>query len=473
MRYERTPGMKLLFAVLIGAALIVPLLMVYGLVSDRQHQARVAQDSIAAGWAGPQIVSGPVLVIPYYSTRVTNEVDNGRTVTRSEQVREELYLSPENQAVDTQIDPEVKERAIYKSVIYSVGVTGSASFRIPDDLSRFGIDADQLILSDAEIRLGMSDPRGLQTDARLSVDGRAMELKPGKGVAATNGAGVHTFYDWSDGQPIALKWSYTLRGSRSISLVPRGKDTKWTAHSSWPHPSFTGSFLPGEGDQSTNADGFKAKWSISNLALGQPMVMETDPSVYIEADDGIIPAVEPAMVDSNRRASPMSRAATIRLVEPVDLYSRVDRAVKYGFLFIGFTFLAFLMFDVVGGARVAAAEYLLTGAGLVLFFVMLLAFAEMIGFVLAYLVASAAIIGLLTSYSAAVLGSWRRAQVIGGLLIGLYALLYVLLNLEAWSLVIGSVLLFIALAAVMYATRRIDWSRTSVAMDDENAGHPA
>ena len=125
---------------------------------------------------------------------------------------------------------------------------------------------------------------------------------------------------------------------------------------------------------------------------------------------------------------------------------------------IGFTFLAFLMFDIIAGARVAAAEYLLTGAGLILFFVLLLAFAEIIGFTLAYLLASGAIIGLISAYSAAVLGSAKRAGFIGGLLLGLYALLYVLLNLEAYSLLIGSVLLFVALAAVMYVTRRVDWS---------------
>ena len=110
------------------------------------------------------------------------------------------------------------------------------------------------------------------------------------------------------------------------------------------------------------------------------------------------------------RSSGQARAVTVGLVEPVNLYSKVDRSVKYGFLFIGFTFLAFLLFDIVGGARVAAAEYLLTGAGLVLFFVLLLAFAEVIGFTAAYLLASAAIIGLLTAYSAAVLKSWQRAR---------------------------------------------------------------
>ena len=145
--------------------------------------------------------------------------------------------------------------------------------------------------------------------------------------------------------------------------------------------------------------------------------------------------------------------------------------MKYGFLFIGFTFLAFLMFDIVARARVAAAEYLLVGAALVLFFVLLLAFAEVIGFTPAYLAAAAAIVGLLTTYSAAVLKSWLRARVIAGLLLGLYAALYVLLNLEAYSLLIGSLLLFIALAAVMWGTRKIDWSRA--AQSDEPAAGAA
>ena len=151
------------------------------------------------------------------------------------------------------------------------------------------------------------------------------------------------------------------------------------------------------------------------------------------------------------------QTAQISLIQPVDLYSRVDRSAKYGFLFIGFTFLALLMFDVIGGVRVSAVEYLLMGAALVLFFVLLLAFAEVIGFTPAYLLASAAISGLNTAYAAAVLKSWRRAAFIGGLLVGLYAVLYILLSLEAFSLLIGSLLLFAALAGVMYATRRIDW----------------
>ena len=123
--------------------------------------------------------------------------------------------------------------------------------------------------------------------------------------------------------------------------------------------------------------------------------------------------------------------------------------------------MALLMFDVVGGVRVSPVEYLLMGAALVLFFVLLLALAEVIGFTPAYLAASAAIAGLNTAYAAAVLKSWRRGIMIGGLLVGLYAVLYVLLSLEAYSLLVGSVLLFTALAGIMYATRKIDWGETA------------
>ena len=195
--------------------------------------------------------------------------------------------------------------------------------------------------------------------------------------------------------------------------------------SSWPSPSFGGDFLPGGANG--ERQGFRCEYRIGNLALGRSLVSPGDPGARTgrsyprERHD--TPAVS-ADADA-------VQAASISLIQPVDLYSQVNRATKYGFLFIGFTFLALLMFDVIGGVRVSAVEYLLMGAALVLFFVLLLAFAEVIGFTPAYVLASAAIAGLNTAYSAAVLGSWRRAGFIGGLLVGLYAVLYVLLSLEA------------------------------------------
>src|SRR3546814_191117 len=247
---------------------------------------------------------------------------------------------------------------------------------------------------------------------------------------------------------VTVDFAYDFRGNGWLSLAPQAGDTRWRVTSPWPHPSFQGGFLPVE--RSVSEQGFTATYRVGNLALGQSLVSTGAPEGNARAPQRVM---DPSVV-----ASPAGGyEARIDLVQPVDLYSRVNRATKYGFLFIGFTFLAFLLFDVIGGVHVSAVEYLLVGAGLVLFFVLLLAFAEVIGFTPAYVVASTAIIGLNTAYSAAVLKSWRRALFIGALLIALYVVLYILLSLEAFSLLIGSLLLFAALAVVMYLTRNLNW----------------
>jgi inner membrane protein len=460
MAKERSPGIKLFLVGAVAAVLVIPLLMVYLLVTDRESQSETAQAAITAGWGGNQVISGPVIVIPYSRIQTQVETIDGQPVTRQTELDDELFLSPIQQDVDTTLDPERRSYSIYASVIYQAALSGTARFELPDDLEQQGITASRLKLDKAELRFGVSDPRGLQTDANVTANGAAVNLQPGKGLASSHGSGFFGFIDW-DGEPLDIAWSYGLRGSKSLALVPRGGNTNWQVNSSWPHPSFGGDFLPDE--KEVSGEGFTASFGVPNLALGQSMLMREDPgppSIRDEAYElrrGIV-LTDPAA---------QSMAASIGLIEPVDLYSRVDRSVKYGFLFIGFTFLAFLMFDIVGGARVAAAEYLMTGTGLVLFFVLLLAFAEVIGFAAAYGVASAAIIGLLTSYSAAVLKSWKRARFIGALLVGLYGLIYILLSLEELSLVIGSLLLFLALAGVMYVTRNVDWSNVGGQQPEE------
>ena len=465
MNRNRSPGVKLFFAGLVAAVLIVPLMMVYALVYDRENQSQTAQANITAGWGGAQTVAGPVLVIPYTATTTQTETVDGRQIARTSQVRRELFVSPQKQNVKTTIAPDRKSYAIYESVVYDSAFEGSAQFTVPDDLSRYGVNRASLMLDEAQLRFGVSDPRGLTDNVSVVVNGVRAELEPGNGPAATDGLGFSADVAWSGQGSLDVRWNYGVRGSRSISLLPRGGETEWSVSSAWPHPGFSGDFLPNT--REVSAEGFTATYSgINNLALNRQIVSTQDqgaPPATASADD-------PDWAREAQRAgregnADSSAIATIGLVEPVDLYSQVDRAVKYGFLFIGFTFAAFLMFDIVGGARVAPAEYLLTGAGLVLFFVMLLAFAEVVGFALAYAIAAAAIIGLLTAYSAAILRSWRRASFIGAMLAGLYALLFVLLSMETFSLLIGSLLLFFALAGVMYVTRHVDWS--SVGQDSE------
>lgn len=435
---DRSPGLKMVFAILVAAFLTVPLFTVYLLVYDRQHQSETAKTSIAEGWGGPQTLIGPLLVIPYQATTTTTETVDGKQVVKTGTETRELFVSPQTVDMKTAIAPDVRKRSIYEAVVYGAKTSGTARFVLPGDLQRSGIDAATLQFDKAELRFGVSDPRGLYgPPPAVKIDGTARPLEPGKGPGETNGSG---FYTWLDAtvlktRPIVADFAFDLRGNESLALVPRAGDTRWAVSSPWPDPSFQGGFLPAE--RSVTASGFTAVYRVGNLALGRALVSTEDSQ----------PETGSASVGS----------AQVALITPVDLYDQVNRSVKYGFLFIGFTFTAFLLFDVVGGVRVSTIEYLLVGVGLVLFFVMLLAFAEVVGFTFAYLIAAGAIISLLSAYSAAVLGSRKRAMFIFGLLTALYAVLFVLLSLEAYSLLIGSLLIFAALAAVMYVTRNIDW----------------
>ena len=446
---ERSPGVKLVLAIVLAFLLSVPLFMTWLIVFDRQQQAEFAASSITQGWSGPQVMSGPLLVIPYRADVVETVTENGHEVTRTRQVWQKLTLSPEASDISTTVRPELRRRSIYEVVVYGAEASGQARFVMPADLSRLGLSVGQMDLSRAELRFGLSDPRGLGANPSVAVDGEALRLQPG------GAQGAPGFFAWIDaaalaGRPIRVDYRYAFRGTGSLGLAPHAGDTNWRVRSPWPSPSFQGGFLPA--DRRIGAEGFEAIYRVGNLALGQPMVGQ----VARTADDSDRAADTP---QSGGGAIPgaATNLAQISLLQTVDLYDQVNRASKYGFLFIGFTFLAFLMFDVIGGVRVSAVEYVLVGVGLILFFVLLLALAEVIGFLAAYLLAAAAITLLNTAYSAAVLTSWRRASIIGALLAGLYAVLYVLLSLEAYSLLIGSVMLFLTLGAVMYATRNLNW----------------
>lgn len=448
---ERTPGFKLFLVIIVGLVLSVPLFSIWLLVYDRQSQQQEATSSITAGWGAAQTMSGPLLVIPYRANTAETVVENGQSVTRTNQVTRELVLAPEAAELATELMPQVRKRSIYEAVVYDAHNAGEARFAFPPDLARTGVDPSQMDLERAELRFGVSDPRGLGANPRVTVAGLALRLQPGAGSG-----GGHGFFAWIDAsglpqRPLSINFTYDLRGNELLSLAPQAGDTRWTVRSTWPSPSFAGDFLPDA--RNIGANGFDASYRIGNLALGRSLVSTIDPgtpdrSASDQTADGSAP---------KGAASGQMQSAQISLIQPVDLYLQVNRATKYGFLFIGFTFLALLMFDVIGGVRVSAVEYLLMGAALILFFVLLLALAEVTGFAPAYVLASAAIAGLNTAYSAAVLASWRRAGFIGGLLVGLYAVLYILLSLEAYSLLIGALLLFAALGGVMYATRRVDW----------------
>src|SRR6476659_9883765 len=218
---ERSPGFKLALAIFVGFLLSIPLFSIYLLNYDRQSQMREATQSITAGWGSAQAIAGPVLVIAYRATATETVVENGQSVTRSRDVMRELTVAPEAVQLTTQVRPQVRKRSIYEAVVYDAHVTGAARFAFPPDLSRTGVEPAQMDMGRAELRFGLSDPRGLGANPQVIADGRPLRLQPGGGSNGGRG-----FFAWIDAaglaaKPITVNFVFDLRGNEALSVSPQ------------------------------------------------------------------------------------------------------------------------------------------------------------------------------------------------------------------------------------------------------------
>jgi inner membrane protein len=272
---------------------------------------------------------------------------------------------------------------------------------------------------------GLGDFGGAGSGIHAALKGRM------GGAAEVRGAGKP---EGREGKS-AFSFTLSLNGSLGTFFAPLGRGTKVTLTSNWSDPSFQGNWLPTERD--VRADGFVARWSIASLGRNYPQ-RSNSPSPGLEEME--------------------KSKFGVNLLIPVDVYRMSERSVKYEALFLLLTFLALWMFEVLSNRRVHSLQYLLVGAAMCLFYLLLLSVSEHVGFLRAYLLASLSVVALITAYSAAVLHGARRALVVGGVVAALYFYLYILLNNEDYALLIGSVGLFAVLATVMYLTRKIDWT---------------
>jgi inner membrane protein len=418
-------------------ALLVALSMIRGTVADRQaHRARAVAD-IARSTAGAQSLAGPVLFVPYADRVTTVQVDARGAQRRVEHVQRGTWtFFPQALEVAGTLRPLPRRRGLHEVRVFELDSTQRATFdvRVPHDED----PSTPRTIGPPQVGIGIRDVRGLVGVPSLRVGGHVRTLQQGQGAGRS---GLHaTLEAPAAGARLAfdVEFESTIQGTETLSFVPLAARNVIALESGWPHPQFHGEFLPRTRD--VRPDGFRARWEVASLATNAQAQFTTR-----TGGDG---AREPAI-----------DAVSVTLVDPVDVYAKVDRATKYGLLFVLLTFVTFFMFEVLRQLRIHPIQYALVGLAVAIFFLLLLALSEHVAFGLAYLAAAAACVVLIGHYLGHVLGGWTRGAGFAAMLATLYAALYGLLLSEDYALVLGAGLLFLVLATIMLLTRRVDWYR--------------
>jgi len=431
--------LKLVLLLLLVGFAAIALAMIESTVSERRaRQARVASE-IGAAWGNPQRVVGPILVVPY-TYRVVHDLPEGRT--RVETRTGIFYALPETLAIDTALAPEERYRGIFRTVVYTATLKLSGAFA-PLDLAALGIAAEDVHWDKAQLALGVSDLRGVEGEPKLSWDGGEAPLRPGApGNLVGNGVNAPVALARDQARPVNFTLELKTTGSRDFYATPLGKTTRASVASPWPHPSFGGAYLPST--RTITKGGFAAQWNISYLGRDFPQLWKS-----VEGE----PISGPRAIQSRIAASQFG----VSLVSPVDFYQQTERAVKYGLLIVVMILAAIFIYEFAGGARFHLVQYGLVGAALCLFFLLLLSFAEILGFAPAYGAAALLSGALLSWYAGHALGDAKRGWLMAALLTLVYGFLFVVLQMEDFALVTGALGLFAVVAAAMIATRNVDW----------------
>ncbi|GAA5010959.1 cell envelope integrity protein CreD [Pseudoluteimonas lycopersici] len=428
-------ALKFAIVLFLTLAILLPLAMIRGTISERQQFRQQAVEEVTRSYAGAQNIAGPVLVVPYAETVEVEERDaNGVLHKQLRQQDRTWKFFPKTLQLQGQVKPSIRKLGLHEVRVYDLQSTLDAAF----DVQLPAVDpAKPRTLGTPWIDFGIGDVRGLVGAPTLQVAGRSTQVLQGQ--PGHDGGGVHAMLadgTGADGRiAFPLRLQFALRGTEALSIVPLADDNHVELDSPWPHPQFNGDFLPRA--HRIDAKGFHAEWDVSSLASN-------------------------AQAQYRAGGDKHADAIGLSLVEPVNLYSKVDRATKYGLLFVLLTFTGFFMLETIKQLPIHPIQYALVGLALAIFFLLLLSLSEHIAFGWAYLAAAVACVGLIGFYLGAVLRSRVRGFGFAAMLGLLYAALYGLLVSEDNALVLGAGLLFAILAAIMVATRKVDWYQVSV-----------
>ncbi|MBN2615405.1 MAG: cell envelope integrity protein CreD [Bacteroidales bacterium] len=416
--------------VVITLLLLIPTFMIQNLITERQQTQQNAVMEVSSKWGNAQTLSGPFLTIPFIHYQ--KEISENDKKEKLIPIKQSLHILPENLSIKGDVSPQKRSRGIYEVVLYNSEVKISGDFQ-NIDWEKLGIDTKNLLMDQAYITVGVSDLRGIENRVQLKWNNRDLLFNPGTvtGDLAESGISIGVPVSVSDKKPYTFSFQLNLKGSQWLRFVPIGKVTDVELKSPWANPGFDGAFLPDS--RTVTPDGFTAHWNILNLNRNFPQQWVGD------------------------RYSLKRTSFGVDLLLPVDNYQKAMRSIKYAILFIALTFLVFFFVEIMNKKFIHPIQYALVGIALVLFFSLLLSFSEYMSFNLSYIVSALLTLALVAGYARAILRSGPLTFLVTGILTALYGFIFVIIQLQDYALLFGSVGLFVILAIVMYFSRKIDW----------------
>jgi len=451
---NKTLLIKTAVIAVIGVILLLVLESVSGTIWERQNYQREAKSSVARSWTGTQKVFGPVLVVPYSVKWKTEEwsEDGKRKIVRNKTRNGKKYILAEKAQLISRVETDIRYQGIYQFPVYSTDLNISGNFTLDSMAEGIHVKLPSpravVTYDQPYVSVAVSDARGINSVPLLKWSTKEYAFKAGsqlsfmdRGIHAplsvdllkviksssNNSANVELLF------PFSLDLS--LRGMDEIKFYPTALNYQLSLSSPWPHPKFQGDFLPLS--RTISDQGFDALWEVSSFASN----------------------IEEKMVlcENNKCENIMQGSFGVGFIEPVNIYLQSERSLKYGFLFIVLIFVAFFLFEILKRLPIHPIQYALVGLAIALFYLLLLSLSEHMNFLLSYLIAAFGSVLLISFYLITVLRNKKTAFLFGGLLTLLYFTLYIIVSAEDFALLMGSALVFIVLAAVMMATRNIDW----------------
>ncbi len=423
---NRQITIKVLIIGFIALVLLIPKFMILGLINERQRTAATTSQEVMQKWSLAQTVRGPVLAIPYIERTFDKDGKEMKEETRA------CYLLPKTLTINGEIFPQERKRSIYETVVYESEIQASGQFDI-SDFSSLKIPPKDVLWEKAKILVAISDLRGINNRISFSWNDSTFAFTPGmeNRVIGDNGISLPFSSLSTSDFPGNFQFTLQLKGSESLNFAPLGETTEVTLKSKWDDPGFEGNFLPAE--HNINQDGFTAHWKILNYNRNFPQQWKNSEYKVTGADFGV------------------------NLVTVADHYQKSSRSAKYAILVILFVFLSFFLNEIITKQKVHPFQYILVGFSILIFYLLLLSIAEQLGFNLAYLISAIAVIIMVLLYSRTFLQKWGNSIVLTLILTFSFGFIFILLQLETFALLVGSIGLFVVLALTMFFTRKINW----------------